>query len=595
MRCFGTVVFLGGIIGVLVLGVISSWDEHAAKNPFSYETTSADGEVHIHGYDVGKYIFFVMICFAFVVTALVVIPVCVIFLRRRCKTVREKVASVTGLSDAPAIAAIIPCYLPNEQGIIMESARHVLENVDSPGQLNVWVVYNTPKDIPEVEQQLADLAALSGLPDGKGLPRNRTLNILRVHGSKSKAENLNAALDKIDNKYVVIYDADHHPDADSLMLLYEKLIREGIDCVQGSTYIRNLSAGLLGRFIDAEFFVTHFMFFPALKLLVRSGLFGGSNALWVRDVLAGKKFSHTMQTEDIDLSIRSLIDRRKIDFCPEARSGELAPVSCRALYRQRLRWSIGWDQVSLKYFQGIVFGNGLTVQERWSLFHVLYVRWFSQLCAIIAGVITPVLGLVWHFDPKVWGKAIFFGNAVLFNMYVLNVICTVAEAVLQTHHRKKGCQSWKQVFFVLLFMIFGSVYVLILSCLLLISLLKISRGTVGGWVVTARAKGATIAIPEACVEEGGVNQDGGESPASETPSHVCSGVDEAMPYMAIQETQDAEQDVSLSACSTIDSLSAISMMVSPSGDRAKNPKLIECMDAEDIAARLATTQVKVSL
>ena len=34
-----------------------------------------------------------------------------------------------------------------------------------------------------------------------------------------------------------------------------------------------------------------------------------------------------------------------ISFCPECRSGELPPATFRALYKQRLRWALGWDQV----------------------------------------------------------------------------------------------------------------------------------------------------------------------------------------------------------------------------------------------------------
>ena len=53
-----------------------------------------------------------------------------------------------------------------------------------------------------------------------------------------------------------------------------------------------------------------------------------------------------LQTEDIEYTMRALLGRVKIRFCPEARSGELPPASFSALWRQRLRWAIGWDQAS---------------------------------------------------------------------------------------------------------------------------------------------------------------------------------------------------------------------------------------------------------
>ena len=37
--------------------------------------------------------------------------------------------------------------------------------------------------------------------------------------------------------------------------------------------------------INAEFFVTHFVIFPAQQAASGTGFFGGSNALWETDVL----------------------------------------------------------------------------------------------------------------------------------------------------------------------------------------------------------------------------------------------------------------------------------------------------------------------
>ena len=40
----------------------------------------------------------------------------------------------------------------------------------------------------------------------------------KVEGSRSKAENLNSALELVGTENVVIYDADHHADPDSLII-----------------------------------------------------------------------------------------------------------------------------------------------------------------------------------------------------------------------------------------------------------------------------------------------------------------------------------------------------------------------------------------
>ena len=57
------------------------------------------------------------------------------------------------------------------------------------------------------------------------------------------------------------------------------------------------------------------------------GWFGGSNALWRTDELKagrphGPWFATDVQTEDIDLSARMLLDNHLIVIHPDARSGE---------------------------------------------------------------------------------------------------------------------------------------------------------------------------------------------------------------------------------------------------------------------------------
>jgi len=422
----------------------------------------------------------------------VLLPVFIIFIRRRCRNVSNwllaRRARASGFAEGsnvalneagPAIAVVVPCYLPNEQSIIEETVNHILEHLLSPDKLELWLVYNTPEDLPEIEGRLRAMQSRADLPPG------RSLQVIRVQDSKSKAENLNAVLSQISTPYVAIYDADHHPDPTSLMLLHEKLQRGDLDCAQGSTYIRNLScgwAGILGRLIDAEFFVMHFMLFPAMKLYTRQAIFGGSNALWKRDVLLSHTFNHCMQTEDIDVSVRALLDRCRIDFCPESRSGELAPVSLSALYKQRLRWAIGWDQVSLKYVRDVVSARGLPCYHRFGLIHVLYLRWLMLLSGVIVGFFIPLCDVL-SFEAQKREILIVLQMSLLFD-YVAIVACCAAEALCQVHHR--GRQSQVQVFFVLGYLLLSSPCAALQTILVTVSMWRIATGKVGGWVVTAR-------------------------------------------------------------------------------------------------------------
>jgi cellulose synthase/poly-beta-1,6-N-acetylglucosamine synthase-like glycosyltransferase len=430
-------------------------------------------------YDAGQWVFFVLLCIIFVVNLTIIIPALIVVLRRRCRSTTKKVNRMRSIEDKPSVDVIVPCYLPNECEIIEETIWHILQHVESPGALKLWLVYNTPKDMPELE------ARLRALSDRVDLPHGRTLAVIRAESSRSKAENINLVLPHLTANYTVIYDADHHPDPESLMLLIEKILRRKTACVQGSTYIRDLNSGILARIIDAEFFVTHFVYFPIMRLLTRNAVFCGSNGLWQTDILQGTDFNPRMQTEDIDVSVRMLLERHSIDFCPEARSGELAPVSLQALFKQRLRWAIGWDEVSLQLFQKVTKSDAQGTRKL-AVSYVCWSRWFMQVVGLVAGIATPLLGLVQRINPELChcGMGTQLLQTCMFYFYIILVISCTLESIFQTHHR--GCQSWIQVLFVGLFMGVGFFYIVFQAGLIIVSLFKIGTGTVGGWVVTAR-------------------------------------------------------------------------------------------------------------
>ena len=81
----------------------------------------------------------------------------------------------------PRCSFLVAAYLPNEQDIIVETIRHLLLHVQRPAAgLEIILAYNTPVDLL-VEAELRKLA--------KQYPE---FILLRVEGSRSKAENLNA-------------------------------------------------------------------------------------------------------------------------------------------------------------------------------------------------------------------------------------------------------------------------------------------------------------------------------------------------------------------------------------------------------------------
>ena len=111
-----------------------------------------------------------------------------------------------------AVAVVVPCYLPNEQGIIESTIEHILTQLVHEGPLTLHLVYNTPPGYARQEKRLHALMERS-------FAAGRSLRVIRAAGSTSKADNLNLVVAKLDDPFVALYDADHHPDPLSLQLL----------------------------------------------------------------------------------------------------------------------------------------------------------------------------------------------------------------------------------------------------------------------------------------------------------------------------------------------------------------------------------------
>ncbi len=229
----------------------------------------------------------------------------------------------------PRCSFLVVAYLPNEQDIILETLRHILTKVHrSDAGLELILAYNTPVDLP-VEDDLKRLAQT--YPE---------LRLLRVEGSHSKAENLNAALNIVTGDIACILDADHHPQPDCFLRAW-RWLENDYDVVQGRNIIRNHSFNLLTQNIAIEFETLYGVSHAAKSFLTDSTIFGGSNGYWRTSVLKQIRFNPAMLTEDIDASMRTLLSGYRILHDRSIVTTELAPVDFHSFWFQRKRWKPG--------------------------------------------------------------------------------------------------------------------------------------------------------------------------------------------------------------------------------------------------------------
>jgi cellulose synthase/poly-beta-1,6-N-acetylglucosamine synthase-like glycosyltransferase/GGDEF domain-containing protein len=285
---------------------------------------------------------FIVLVVALALTALAIMVECRAAFRR---------AEPPPLPDGrlPRASAVIAAYLPNESRTVVETVQAFLRQ-DYP-DLQVILAYNTPEPLP-VEELLREIAE----HDPRFVP-------LRVEGSVSKAQNVNAALASVTGEFVGIFDADHHPAPGSFERAW-RWLSSGVDVVQGHCVVRNGGDSWVTRLVAAEFEAIYAVAHPGRARLHGFGIFGGSNGYWRRDVLERTRLRSFMLTEDIDSSLRVLRAGGRIVSDPGLVSTELAPDTPRALWNQRMRWAQGWSQVAMKHLHAALRSPELTLRQK---------------------------------------------------------------------------------------------------------------------------------------------------------------------------------------------------------------------------------------
>ncbi|HEX4345360.1 MAG TPA: cellulose biosynthesis cyclic di-GMP-binding regulatory protein BcsB [Solirubrobacteraceae bacterium] len=297
------------------------------------------------------------------------------------------------LAELPTLTAIVSAYLPNEQELVADTIVHLATELRvAPGSLQIILAYNTPQDMPDVEGVLRSLAEL-----------NVAFLPLRVPHSRSKSENVNAAMGLIRGEVTVLLDADHRPARDAAARAL-RWFASGYDIVQGRCVIRDSDTNWLSRIVAVEFEQIYAVSHSGRSLAFDTAMFCGTNGWWRTSVLRRIGMDDQMLTEDIDSSVRALLAGYRTVHDRSIVSTELAPPSPKAWWGQRMRWAQGWFQVTLRHQAAIVRSPRLSSELKlyWTyllgwreLFPVLSLQIFALL---LANVLLH-RRFAWFYDP----------------------------------------------------------------------------------------------------------------------------------------------------------------------------------------------------
>jgi cellulose synthase/poly-beta-1,6-N-acetylglucosamine synthase-like glycosyltransferase len=368
-------------------------------------------------------------------------------------------------SKLPLISVIVSAYLPNEQDLIVETIMHLATEMRVPSyKLQIILAYNSPDDLP-VEDALESLGRI-----------NAAFTPLRVMGSRSKADNIRAALPLCEGEMTVLLDADHQPLPDAFERAYRWLVR-GYDVVQGRCVVRNQRHSAQTRYLSVEFEQMYAVAHSGRSLATDQAIFAGTNGYWRTSVLKDIGMDATMLTEDIDASIRGMLAGYRFVHDRSIVSSELATVTWRTWWHQRLRWAQGWLQVTLRYQGAVWRSRRLSLKTK--LYWTYLLSW-RELFPFLSLQVFALLGasaLLHRSIPWV-GNPYFAGTAAVTLLAGPAVsLCTYNVALWRT---KRDLRPW--------FVVYALTNLLYTTAKNTVAMVAMVREAFGeqAWVVTDR-------------------------------------------------------------------------------------------------------------
>jgi len=333
-----------------------------------------------------------------------------------------------------------------------------------------------------VEKTLIGMSSIKG-ENGTPVP----FSSARVPNSKSKAQNLEFAMEHMiapDVSHIVIFDADHWPRVDTVATLLKTIVNSEYSAVQGAVLVERGGYWWFRYLVDGMEWTSWNFWGPGFSVITGSAYFGGGNAVWKRDALTGLGFDASYLTEDIDVSIRALSLGHTIQFVPWASVGELCPATLEGFYRQRLRWSMGWEQVTLARANMLFSATKISEPKKWRIFLLLVMRYWTAVTSVVA--IGSFVGTFLY--TLVTGRTITFPEptSVALQVNTYNMVFAVLGLLIVLYRNREPLSRWVGVF---AFLPISAAYFAFQLVLFAISWVRFFFVGVGAWVPTARAYG----------------------------------------------------------------------------------------------------------
>ena len=343
-------------------------------------------------------------------------------------------------------AVLIPAR--NEEAVISGLLNSIRQQTYPSEQIDIYVIADNCTD------HTADLAA------GLGAYVIRRFNHIKV----GKGYALDYAFRQIDAQKglsyydaYLVFDADNVLDADYFTAI-NRTFSQGYDIVTSYRNSKNygtnwISAGYALWFIRESRFLNG----ARMKTGNSCAISGTGFLVSSRMIQEDGGWKYNLLTEDIEFSTDHIIRGHKIGYCRDAILYDEQPVTFRASWNQRLRWTKGFYQVFAKYGRRLC--RGILKDHSFQCYDMLMViapATLLTLTSLLANGFFALLGLSSkNFLITKAALAAFGGclSSIYLSLFLFGAVTLLAE------QKRIHCCRSKQILYLFTFPVFIFTYI----------------------------------------------------------------------------------------------------------------------------------------
>ncbi|MGZ7116547.1 MAG: response regulator [Methanobacterium sp.] len=159
---------------------------------------------------------------------------------------------------------------------------------------------------------------------------------------KGKGYVLNDGLELCKGEVIAVFDADACVEPDFLKKIIPYLNEEGVEGVQSRVRMYNRDENILTRMQEVEFAIFGNIILRAKDIMGKNSFLGGNGQIVTKKAIKEiGGWDGFAVTEDLNMSVKLIINGHKIRYCGEAVVYQEAVSTWSLFFRQRIRWATG--------------------------------------------------------------------------------------------------------------------------------------------------------------------------------------------------------------------------------------------------------------